>query len=143
MSGIIISNQSFYDKDYVKTFARLGPYKHFGIGDSSSTLVPFFLEILEVAIAEKARETFEDLELTDLQTKAIRDVFENKIQESLTARLPITETPSADIFFHGKLYQLDISLLNLGDRKIYDYYKIYKIAEECLDENKPMYLSID
>ena len=73
----------------------------------------------------------------------MRDIFENKIEEDLISRLPMTDAPSADILFKGKVHQLDISLLNLTDRKIYDYHKIYELASECLSEKKPLYLSIE
>jgi len=143
MSYIRISNESFFDKDFDKTFVNQDKYKFFNLGDSFSTLLPFYKELLRGVIGNKVDETFKDYELNFSKTQSIQEVIKNQLETELSFRVVTGKPPHKDIEFKGKTYSLDLRLTSPTDRRIDDYFKIYSICQECLDEGKPMYLSIE
>ena len=42
-----------------------------------------------------------------------------------------------------KLYEMRVHPFYPNNMMFYYFYKIYTIAKECLDENKPLYLSVN
>ena len=145
MNSIIISNNSFFDKDYWTTFCKGDKYKFFSINDITQFLGNFYLEKLREVLSHKVDETFRDFALNKEQTEQIKTVFEQQIDKTL----PLIETvegrryKSLTFEWKGKSYDMNLSLISPKSRNIQDFHKIVTIAEECLAENKPMYLSID
>jgi hypothetical protein len=145
MYRIIISNDSFFDKDYNKTFSYQEKYDFFGINKETSTIVPFYQELLKTVLGNKIEETFKDFGLSKEQTEQIKTIFE----EQIDITLPLIESvegrryKSWTLDWKGKSYDMNLSLISPKSRNIQDFYKIVTIAEECLAENKPMYLSIE
>ena len=146
MEYILISNYSFYDKDYNSTFRDdYQKYKFFQIGSTFSTLVPFYQNFLKQIIGNKADEKFKDFALSKVQTEQLKTIFSQKIDETLPKYEDYkgTKIPHKRLEWKGKIYELHLGLNSPNNRKIDDFYKIVTIAEECLKENKPMFLSIE
>ncbi len=145
MKEILITNYSFYDKDYLTTFCVGEKYKHFVVSDRSSTLVPFYQKLLKQVIGTKADETFKDFALSKEQTEKIKTIFEEQIDKTLPVYEDYkgTKIPHKRLEWKGEIYELHLGLNSPNNRKIDDFYKIVTIANECLKENKPMYLSIE
>lgn len=142
MKRIIISNDSFFDKDYNKTFSYQEKYDFFGVNDGTSTLVPFYANLLKPIVGYKIEETFRDLALSKEQTEQIQAVFE----EQIDLHIPKMETKLPYDYFiewKGKKYEMNLRLHSPMNRRIMDFYKIITICKECLSEDKPMYLSIE
>ncbi|WP_185289985.1 hypothetical protein [Chryseobacterium lactis] len=146
MDYILISNESFYDKDYDSTFRdNYLKYKFFNIGSTFSTLVPYYQNLLKQVIGNKADEKFKDFALSKVQTEQIKMIFSQKIDETLSEYEDYkgTKIPHKRLEWKGKTYELHLGLNSPNNRKIDDFHKIVSIAEECLAENKSMYLSIE
>ncbi|MFN3772622.1 hypothetical protein [Cloacibacterium normanense] len=145
MEEILISNESYYDKDYNKTFRYQEKYKSFNVDTTFSTLVPFYQNLLKQVIGNRADEKFKDFALSKVQTEQIKAIFSQKIDETLPNYEDYkgTKIPHKRLEWKGKTYELHLGLNSPNNRKIDDFYKIVTIAEECLAENKPMYLSIE
>ncbi len=142
MSYIRISNDSFFDKDYYKTFAKQQKYKFFNVGDNLSTLVPMYQDLLREVLGEKVEEAFQDYALSLEKTLQIQEVFEQKIEETLPNREKTTPY-QRKLDWKGKEYELNVSIPSPNNRRIWDYYTIIQICKECIAESKPMYLSIE
>lgn len=145
MKYIRISNESFYDKDYLKTFRYQEKYKFFNVASDLSTLVPFYQNLLKQVIGNKADEKFKDFALSKVQTEEIKTIFSQKIDETLPVYEDYkgTKIPHKRLEWKGKTYELHLGLNSPNNRKIDEFYKIVTIAEECIKEDKPMYLSIE
>lgn len=145
MDGILISNETYFDKDHNKTFRYQDKYKSFSIGNIFSTLVPFYQKLLKQVIGTKAEEKFKDFPLSMIQTEQIKVIFSQKIDETLPNYEDYkgTKIPHKRLEWKGKIYELHLGLNSPNNRKIDDFYKIVTIAQECLAENKSMYLSIE
>lgn len=145
MERIILSNETFFDKDYNKTFSYQEQYKFFSVNTGTSTLVPYYQKLLESVIGNKVNEKSKDFPLSQTQTEHIKTIFSKKIDETLPNYEDYrgTKIPHKRLEWKGKIYELHLGLNSPNNRKIDDFYKIVTIAEECLAENKPMYLSIE
>ena len=143
MIGLTISNDSFYDKDYLETFARLESYKHFGLGSESSTLVPFYQELIKEVRGKDAEATFKDRVLSKTETEQIKTIFEREMDKLILTRVPTNKPPHKNIKYKGVVFELDLRLTNPIDRRMNDYFTILEISHECLKQNKPMYLSFE
>jgi len=141
MKSILISNSTFYDKDYIKTFSYQNEYKFFGISDNSSTLVPLYKELLQQVIGDQVNQTFDDRELDSGEIMAIKTIFENQIDETLPNR-ELTKPYHRKLEWKEKMYDLNQSIPSPNNRRIWDFYTIFQICTECLNENKPMFISI-
>lgn len=144
MSSIIISNVTESDKsplDYYKN----DRYEKFAIASSTSTIVPFYKDLLRMVLDKKVDETFKDSALSKEQTEQIKTIFEEQIDQTLPLIEPVEgrRYKSWTLEWKGKSYDMNLSLISPKSRNIQDFYKIVTIAEECLAENKPMYLSIE
>jgi len=89
MYRIIISNESFFDKDYNKTFSYQKKYDFFGINKETSTIVPLYQELLKTVLGKKVDETFKDFALSKEQTEQIKNVFEDQIDINLSLIEPV------------------------------------------------------
>lgn len=141
MSGVLFSNESFYDKNYNKTFAEQEQYKFVGIGSTFSTLVPFYKKLLTQVIGNNANNEFKDYALSTLETEQIRSIFGVELDRLLPHR-ESQEPSNFTLEWKGNTYDIKLSLFCPNNRRILKDYEIIQIADECLSENKPMYLSI-
>ncbi|SDJ09064.1 hypothetical protein [Chryseobacterium jejuense] len=145
MSRILITNDSFFDKDYNETFSYQEKYSFFGVNEGTSTLVAFYKDLLKPVVGDKVEETFRDFVLGKAQTEQIKVIFEQQIDETLFFIEPIggRRYRSCTLVWKGKSYDMNLSLISPKSRMVEDFHRIVTIAEECLQQNKPMYLSID
>jgi hypothetical protein len=142
MEEIMISNDTFYDKDYKRTFAHRDKYKLFSVSSDTSTLLPFYAELLEQVLGEKMKEYFQDFALSKKETEEIQSIFENEIDKTLPNR-ESTKPYHKKLEWKGKMYDLNVSIPSPNNRRIIDYLTIVEICKECLSENKSMYLTIE
>jgi len=145
MKGIDFSNKK------IEGLTSLDFYKddtinHFGVGGTlTELLLPLCQSLLKQVIGNKADEKFKDFALSKTQTEQIKAVFETQIDNTLPVYEDYkgTKIPHKRLEWKGKIYELHLGLNSPNNRKIDDFYKIVTIAEECLKENKPMFLSIE
>lgn len=103
-----------------------------------------YLEIIKEAIPNKLEEfPFVDQPLTENESYSLKKVFEGRIKKLLIGRQPI-KYGRPTIQFLGEEIKLDVfpTAPNMDDMLIFYFYESYSIIEECLKENKPVYLSI-
>jgi hypothetical protein len=117
-------------------------YKSFGIGSDASTIVPIFKDLLREVLGDKMDEEFKDFELSKEQTKEIRAIFDKKIDDTLPDR-EFKNPPNIILEWKGEAYGLSLSLICPNNRKIRDFHWIVTICDECLSENKPMFISVE
>jgi hypothetical protein len=130
ITNAIRFNQSFDDF----TINSQNRYRTFGFEDDA---VP--KKILErIGIKE-----FKDELLTTEESIELKQHIENKIKELLSTRVSEPDVRTK-ISFLGQIIGLNGSPFgkNDQDNRINSLYSAYKICEECLEENKPVYLSI-
>lgn len=86
---------------------------------------------------------FKDDILTNEETEKLKLLLENKIKELLSTRVPEPDYRTK-IEFLGQTLKLNHTPFGKNDQDgwILDFYRAYKVCEECLKENKPVYLSI-
>lgn len=130
ITNTIRFNQSFYDF----TRNHQNCYQTFGIDKDA---VPH-------AILERiGKEEFKDEPLTKEESIALKWHLENKIKKLLSTRVK-EPNPRTKIQFLGEIVELNYTPFgkNDSDGWIDMFFRAYKICEECLKENKPVYLSI-
>ncbi|WGH74650.1 hypothetical protein P8625_11195 [Tenacibaculum tangerinum] len=145
MSEVLISNVSFYDKDYFNEFLK-NNNKHFSIGSPADFWVSFYKDLLREVINDEVDESFRDRELGNKQIKQIQKVFERELENKLPdiESIPEAGGPINEVIeWKGQEYRLCLSLTKPISRQVSDFYKIISICKECLLESKPMYLSIE
>ncbi len=139
---IRISNTTQFDKN-IDEFINNPIFKYAG-GSSMSHNDTIYLKILSNAVPEKIDQIpFKDLALSKEETTVIQKVFVDEILKLLLFRTPIKKGTNK-LEFLGSIYIIDQrpTSLNYQDCAIMNYHRIYEISEECLQENKPMYMSI-
>ena len=89
------------------------------------------------------KEKFKDEPLTEEESLELKQHLENKIKKLLSTRVP-EPNYRTKIEFLGQTIELNATPFgkNAQDNWINMFYDAYKICEECLAENKPVYLSI-
>lgn len=143
MKEITITNESFYDKDYYSTFARQEKYRFFNVSSGTSTLVPFYEELIKPIVGvEKIKETFKDFALSKEQTEQIQTIFSEQIDLHIP-KMEINLPYDQFIDWKGEKHELNLRLHSPMNRRIWDFYSIVQIAEECLREDKTMYLTLE
>ena len=140
MSKVIFSNTKTKGLEPID-FYKNPKLKSEGVTDFLSTLVPFYKELLKPIIND-IEKSYQDFPLTKQQNEQIQSIFE----EQIDLHLPKMETKlpyDNFIEWKGKKYEMNLRLHSPMNRRIMDFYKIISICKECLEENKPMYLSIE
>ena len=86
---------------------------------------------------------FNDDALDREETEKLKVILENKIKQLLSTRVSEPDQRTK-IEFLGQTIGLNGTPLGKNDQDnwIDKFYRAYKICEECLEENKPIYLSI-
>ncbi|MCT4629778.1 hypothetical protein [Winogradskyella sp.] len=127
---ILISNESYYDKEHINTFRYQKDYKYFTTSSDIPGIFDPSLETLIEALGEEiVQETFKDKPLIQTQTQSILVAYSNLLDRLKKERGPIGPPKSKS----------DI----LKNRDLGYYETLIEICNECLEENKPMYLSIE
>jgi hypothetical protein len=136
ISGITIKDKSFHD-----LHATVIIDKFWGSNKNLDLKYPIVFDLLKEVIPEKAnKKDIMDVELSTEETLGIKTVFEREINHILSIRKPAKDGYTILVF--GKEIQIDTKN-QVYDMDLRAFNDIYLIAKECLDENKPMYLSID
>ncbi|MDF2934584.1 MAG: hypothetical protein K0R36_3915 [Chryseobacterium sp.] len=105
----------------------------------------FFAEGLALDLFKEklSKVPFKDESLSQEETERLKVILENKIKELLSTRIP-EPNYREKIEFLGEVIKLNGTPFgkNAQDSWIYSLINCYEICEECLKENKPVYLSI-
>lgn len=105
----------------------------------------FFAEGLALNLFKEklSKVPFKDDALTKEETERLKIILENKIKELLSTRIP-EPNYRTKIEFLGQVIELNGTPFGKNDQDnwIDSFFRAYKICEECLKENKPVYLSI-
>ncbi|SEM46922.1 hypothetical protein SAMN05421856_103399 [Chryseobacterium taichungense] len=143
MKKIILSNIKTKGLEPIDYY-RNPSYQKFGVSEGTSTLVAFYKELIKPVVGAKIDEKFKDFALSKVQTEQIKTIFSQKIDETIP-KIDKDDflLPNQRLQWKGEDYDLNLSLVSPNNRRIWDFFKIVTIAEECLLENKPMYLSIE
>ena len=143
MKGLIITNIKDKDKTPLDYYNNSN-YKKFGISSSTTKLLPMYQELLREVIGNDVNTTFIDRVLTEEETRTIQSIFSQKIDENISqVEISDEKLPHRKLEWKNKVYDLNLSLTSPMNRRIWDFYTIVEICKECLEENKPMYLSIE
>ena len=138
---LMISNSSIKNKVLLDFFGSSAKYKLEAFNEEADLKYPIVLDLLKEVIPEKAnRIAVMDIELSAEETLAIKAVFEREIRRLLTIRKPAKTGYMITVF--GEEVKVD-TRSQIHDMDLRAFNDIYLIAKECLDNNKPMYLSID
>jgi hypothetical protein len=130
------TNRNFYPFDLESKNKKWGSNKDLDLK------YPIVLDLLKEVIPEQANKTgIMDVELSTEETLGIKTIFEREINHLLSIRKPTKMGYNITVF--GKEIQVDTRNQAVTDGRLRAFNDIYLIAKECLDENKPMYLSID
>jgi hypothetical protein len=105
------------------------------------------LKIINASIPDKMDlYPAQDIELHKEEIQKVKQAVAQKINSLLEVEgREVLTKGSHTIFFEGKEVKLDIRPAgpNPLDFQLHTiYYRIYEICNECLEENKPMYLSL-
>jgi hypothetical protein len=137
-----ISNTTFYDKS-IDEWVDNHQFK----AESGSKLEHTdkdFIEIIIESLPEKLSQApFKDSPLLENEIIYLKNTLEKRIKKLLIGRKKL-KYGNPTISFLGEKINLDISPIrgNPQDNFIRILYTAYQICEECLQENKPVYLSI-
>ncbi|AZA55187.1 hypothetical protein [Chryseobacterium sp. G0201] len=130
ITNTIRFNQSFDD------FTRnpKNRYRTFGIEDD---VVP------KRILKRIGKKEFKDEPLTKEESLELKQHLENKIKELVSTRVPEPDVRTK-IDFLGEIIGINFTPFgkNHQDNWISMFFSAYKICEECLEEHKPLYLSI-
>lgn len=142
-SFLIISNTKLKGKNYrdFQPINENSTYKYHWHNNDVDLRYPIVLNLLKEVILEKVKkEDILDVELSTEETSGIKTVFEREINRLLAIRKQAKDGYTIMVF--GKEIHVD-TRNEIHDMDLTAFNAIYLIAKECLDENKPMYLSID
>lgn len=141
---IFISNSTIKDKTYRDFYPVDLESKNRKWGSNKNVDLKYsiVLDLLNETIPKKGTQKgIMDIELSMEEILQIKNVFEREINQILSIRKPVKDGLSIIVF--GKELKVDIRNQAQTDGRLQAFNEIYLIAQECLDENKPMYLSID
>lgn len=137
-----ISNTTYYDKS---SDEWLGNHSYKAeVGSKSNHTDKDFIKIITESLPEKlSLAPFKDSPLLENEVVYLKNTLEKRIKALLSGRKKL-KYGNPTISFLGEIINLDISPIrgNPQDNFIRILYRAYQICEECLQENKPVYLSI-
>jgi hypothetical protein len=146
MMDITISNISIFDKsqrEWAENLGKGGFYKASG-GSKLGSTDDDYISILKESIPDwLLKIPFKDEALNEEESKKLKNVLENRIKELLPNRKPV-KYGRPTIHFLGEEIKLEAipNEYNENDMLIEVFYRSYDICRECLQESKPVYLSI-
>lgn len=130
------TNRDFYPVDLESKNKKWGSNKNLDLKH------PIVLDLLKEVILEKtSKKGIMDVELSMEEISGIKTVFEREINHLLSIRKLAKDGYIIIVF--DKEIKVDTRNQATTDCRLVAFNDIYLIAKECLDENKPMFLSID
>ncbi|MFY7816078.1 MAG: hypothetical protein ACOVRK_12925 [Chryseobacterium taeanense] len=140
--NITIYNTSRNDKSDREWCQNLGQNKFYAAAGWSNFAFGEGLA-LDLFKEKILKVPFKDDPLTKEETEKLKAILEDKIKNLVSKRAPEPDV-RIKIDFLGKTIGLNGTPFGKNDQDnwIYSFYNAYKICEECLEEDKPVYLSI-
>ncbi len=137
ISSITIKDKSFHELHKIDVIDKL-----WGSNENLDLKYQIVLDLLKEVIPEKANEKdIMDVEISYEEILGIKTVFEREINHILSIRKAAKDGYNIIVF--DKEIKVDTRNQAPTDGRLVAFNDIYLIAKECLDENKPLYLSID
>jgi len=139
---LILTNSTIKDKVSRDFYGSKAKFKSEGFNESTDLKYPIILDLLKETIPEKAsKKQIMDIELSTEEVLGIKNIFEREIIHILNIRKIALNGYYINVF--DKEILIDTRNQAPTDDFLRAFNDIYLIAKECLNDNKPMYLSID
>lgn len=105
-----------------------------------------YLELIKKSIPNRLESSnYKDSPLTKEEILAFNEALEKQIEYwlSLIVHIPIKEGTDT-VTYKGETIELDIRPIDINDndKALRDLLRLHDIIKECLEEDKPLYLSI-
>lgn len=141
---ITFSNTAKHNQDHFDFIAnRANRYVH---GSKYMYSDEDYLQIIRKSIPNRLESTdYKDLPLTKEETIFFNSALEEQIEYWLSLRVHIPIKEGTDtVTYKGETIELDIRPIdtNDNDKALRDLLRLHDIIKECLEEDKPLYLSI-
>lgn len=139
---ITVSNTTLLDKSEREWIQNLGQNKFYKAAGWSN--FAFAKGLARDLFKEKLLKIpLEDHVLDKEETLQLKNILENKVKYLLSGR-SLEPDQRIKIEFLGEIIGLNCTPLGKNDQDnwINKFYKAYKICEECLEENKSVYINI-
>ena len=105
-----------------------------------------YLQIIRKSIPNRLESSdYKDSPLTKEETMAFNEALERQIEYWLSLRVHIPIKEGTDtVTYKGETIELDIRPIDINDndKALRDLLRLHDIIRECLEEDKPLYLSI-
>lgn len=141
---IIFSNAIKHNQDHFDFIAnRANRYVH---GSKYMYSDEDYLQIIRKSIPNRLESSdYKDSPLTKEETMAFNEALERQIEYWLSLRVHIPIKEGTDtVTYKGETIELDIRPIDINDndKALRDLLRLHDIIRECLEEDKPLYLSI-
>ncbi|KFF09800.1 hypothetical protein IW15_22380 [Chryseobacterium soli] len=133
ISNAIRFNQSF--EDFTKNFKN----KYSAFGMENVFMIP------KSVLSRIGKEKFKDEPLSKNESEEMKSILENKVTELLKQREPYKKGEGVYVInFSGEEIEIDPRPTghNDSDHLIWKLYNLIEIIDSCLNDDKPIYLSI-
>ena len=141
---IIFSNAIEHNQDHFDFIAnKANRYVH---GSKYMYSDGKYLELIKKSIPKRSESLdYKDSPLTKEETIAFNEALERQIEYWLSLRVHIPIKEGTDtVTYKGETIELDIRPIDINDndKALRDLLRLHDIIKECLEEEKPLYLSI-
>ncbi|WP_431609325.1 hypothetical protein [Chryseobacterium sp. 'Rf worker isolate 10'] len=130
----IITNAKGFNESF-EDFTRIHETRYQGFNEENSVIIKKVLDRIGKVI-------FNDEPLTKEESTELKQHLENRIQKLLSIRVSEPDIRTK-IEFLGQTIGLNYTPFGRNDQDLLidKFFRAYKICEECLENNKPIYLS--
>ncbi len=141
---IIFSNAIKHNQDHFDFIAnKANRYVH---GSKYMYSDEDYLQIIRKSIPNRLEFSgYKDSPLTKEETMVFNEALERQIEYWLSLRIHIPIKEGTDtVTYKGETIELDIRPIDINDndKALRDLLRLHDIIKECLEEDKPLYLSI-
>ncbi|UKB77940.1 hypothetical protein [Chryseobacterium sp. MEBOG07] len=141
---IIFSNAIKHNQDHFDFIAnKANRYVH---GSKYMYSDGKYLELIKKSIPNRLESSnYKDSPLTKEEILAFNEALEKQIEYWLSLRVHIPIKEGTDtVTYKGETIELDIRPIDINDndKALRDLLRLHDIIKECLEEDKPLYLSI-
>jgi len=141
---IIFSNAIKHNQDHFDFIAnKANRYVH---GSKYMYSDGKYLELIKKSIPNRLKSSdYKDLPLTKEEILAFNEALEKQIEYWLSLRVHIPIKEGTDtVIYKGETIELDIRPIDINDndKALRDLLRLHDIIKKCLEEDKPLYLSI-
>jgi hypothetical protein len=141
---IIFSNAIKHNQDHFDFIAnKANRYVH---GSKYMYSDGKYLELIKKSIPNRLESSnYKDSPLTKEEILAFNEALEKQIEYWLSLRVHIPIKEGTDtVIYKGETIELDIRPIDINDndKALRDLLRLHDIIKECLEEDKPLYLSI-